>query len=61
MSATGRPEREFTSAQREFLVSATGRPEREFLVSDCRRAPRNPRPRRLSVRHASNNKGSRYA
>jgi hypothetical protein len=31
MSATGRPEREYRSAQREGTpVSATGRPEREY-------------------------------
>ena len=42
MSATGRPEREYRSAQREGTpMSATGRPEREY-----RSAPREGTPMR---------------
>ena len=43
MSATGRPEREYRSAQHEGSpVSAMGRPERDYRSAQREGAPMNP-------------------
>jgi len=43
MSATGRPEREYRSAQHEGSpMSATGRPEREYRSARREGEPTNP-------------------
>jgi FemAB-related protein (PEP-CTERM system-associated) len=54
MSATGRPEREYRSAQREGpSMSATGRPEREYRSAQREGIPMNAPDNALSVRPAT--------